>query len=182
MAQIAKLKGCKVLGLAGSDEKCQWLVEDLGLDMALNYKDADFAKKFRDATKPLIDVYFDNVGGEILDLCLGRAKPHSTFVMCGGVSQYNAKTGETKGPKNYLMIVSMRIRMQGFIVMDYTKQFGEARKELTQWINEGKIKREDTIVPGGLKAAPQALLGLFKGANKGKMIVEIAPDTNKARL
>jgi NADPH-dependent curcumin reductase CurA len=164
--QIAKIKGATVLGLAGTDEKCEWLKNELGFDAALNYKDSDFAAKFRDATKPLIDVYFDNVGGEILDMCLARAKQHARFVICGGVSQYNTK--DVKGPKNYLNIISMRIRMEGFIVIDYAKDFPEARKELAVWLEEGKIKRKETIVKGGLAQAEQALVGLYKGINTGK--------------
>jgi NADPH-dependent curcumin reductase CurA len=168
VGQIAKLKGATVLGLAGTDEKCNWLTSELGFDAALNYKDPDFYKKFRAATKNLIDVFFDNVGGDILDMALGRAKPHSRFVMCGGISQYNAGSAQ-KGPKNYLMIVSMRIRMEGFIVFDYEKQFPEARRELSQWLAEGKIKRKEHIVKGGLAVADQALVDLYKGVNTGKL-------------
>lgn len=164
--QIAKLQGATVLGLAGSEDKCKWLVEELGFDTALNYKDKDFVSKFRAATKPLIDVYFDNVGGEILDLCLARAKKNARFVICGAISQYNSK--DVKGPKNYLMIISMRIRMEGFIVMDYADRYDEGRKELAKWLSEGKIKRKETIVKGGLRAAERALLGLYKGTNTGK--------------
>jgi NADPH-dependent curcumin reductase CurA len=167
VGQIAKLKGATVLGLAGTDDKCAWLVNELGFDSALNYKDADFQKKFRAATKNLIDVFFDNVGGDILDMALARAKPHSRFIMCGGISQYNAGSAQ-KGPKNYLMIVSMRIRMEGFIVFDYEKQFPEARKELTQWLAEGKIKRKEFIVKGGLAVADKALVDLYKGVNTGE--------------
>jgi NADPH-dependent curcumin reductase CurA len=168
VGQIAKIKGATVLGIAGSDEKCSWLKSELGYDDALNYKDPQFAKKFRAATKNLIDVFFDNTGGEVLDLALGRAKPHARFVMCGGISQYNAGTGKAEGPKNYLMIVSMRIRMEGFIVFDYEKQYAEARKELSQWLAEGKLKRKETIVKGGLAKAEQALVDLFQGVNTGK--------------
>ncbi|RMZ90119.1 hypothetical protein DV736_g2632, partial [Chaetothyriales sp. CBS 134916] len=173
VGQIAKIKGARVLGLAGSDDKVQWLRE-LGFDDALNYKDPDFASKFRAATKGLIDVYFDNVGGDILDLALSRAKPHSRFVMCGGISQYNTK--EPKGPKNYLMIVSMRIRMQGFIVMDYEKEYPKALKQMAQWLEEGKLQRRETIVRGGLQNAEQALADLYQGVNTGKLLVEVQPD------
>jgi len=170
VCQIAKLKGATVLGVAGSDDKVQWLKE-LGCDNALNYKDSAFAKNFRAATKGLIDVFFDNVGGEILDLALSRAKPHARFVICGGISQYNAAKAE--GPKNYLMIISMRIRMEGFIVFDYEKQYPEAGKELAQWLAEGKIQRKETIVRGGLPMAEKALADLFSGGNTGKMLVEV---------
>lgn len=135
-----------------------------------------------------------------MDLALARAKPHARFVMCGGISQYNTKDvqgvsfpllplilssmpepsanhEETEmQPKNYLMIVSMRIRMQGFIVTDYEKQFGAARRELSQWLAEGKIKRQETVVKGGLKEAEKALVGLYKGLNTGKLLVEVAAD------
>ncbi|KAF2105391.1 NADP-dependent leukotriene B4 12-hydroxydehydrogenase [Lophiotrema nucula] len=181
VGQIAKLKGATVLGLAGADDKIRWLKEELGFDEALNYKDPDFAKKFRTATKDLIDVFFDNVGGEILDMALARAKPHARFVICGAISQYNK--GKAQGPANYLMIISMRVRMQGFIVTDYAAQFPEAKKQLAQWLSEGKLKRKDTIVKGGLEKAQQALVDLFNGANTGKLLVEVAkPEDVKAKL
>ena len=173
VGQIAKLKGATVLGLAGSDDKVQWLKE-LGFDDALNYKDKDFFKKFRAATKSLIDVFFDNVGGDILDIALSRAKEHSRFVICGGISQYNSS--KPQGPKNYLMIISMRIRMEGFIVFDYQDQYPQALKELAQWLQEGKIQRKETIIKGGLAKAEQGLADLYKGINTGKLLVEVKPD------
>ena len=179
VCQIAKLKGAKVLGLAGSDDKVDWL-KDLGCDEALNYKDPNFSKNFRTATKDLIDVFFDNVGGDILDMALSRAKPHSRFVICGAISQYNEK--EAKGPKNYLMVISMRIRMQGFIVFDYASQYAAARKELAEWLAEGKIQRKETIVKGGLTVAEEALLGLYKGTNTGKLLVEVKSEDSSAKL
>ncbi|KAI5358175.1 Putative GroES-like superfamily, alcohol dehydrogenase-like, NAD(P)-binding domain superfamily [Septoria linicola] len=179
VGQIAKLKGAKVLGIAGSDDKCKWLVEELGYDEALNYKDKEFAKKFRTATKQLIDVYFDNVGGEILDLALSRAKAHSRFVMCGGISQYNTKNAQ--GPKNYLMIVSMRIRMEGFIVFDYEKEYPQAKAQLAKWMDEGKIKRQETIIKGGIEKMPEALKALYEGVNTGKLMVEVKAPTEAGR-
>lgn len=168
--QIAKLKGARVVGIAGSDDKVQWLKE-LGCDEALNYKDPEYAAKFKVATKEYIDVFFDNVGGDILDIALGRAKPHARFVLCGGISQYNTK--EVKGPKNILSVISMRIRMEGFIVFDYAKKWPEARKELAQWLNDGKLQRKEHVVKGGLDAAPGALKDLYKGINTGKLLVEV---------
>ncbi|KIW90610.1 uncharacterized protein Z519_08393 [Cladophialophora bantiana CBS 173.52] len=179
VGQIAKLKGATVLGIAGSEDKCRWLKEELGFDDALNYKDKDFFKKFRVATKDLIDVYFDNVGGEILDMALSRAKEHARFVMCGGISQYNSS--KPQGPKNYLMIVSMRIRMEGFIVFDYAKEYPRALRDLAQWLSEGKIKRKETIVKGGLDQAENALRDLYKGVNTGKLLVEVKPVDDKLR-
>jgi len=174
VCQIAKLKGAKVLGIAGSDDKCEWL-KSIGCDDSLNYKDSEFAAKFKTSTKDLIDVFFDNVGGEVLDLALSRAKPHARFVMCGGISQYNSS--KPQGPKNYMNIISMRIRMQGFIIFDYAPRFAEGRAHLAQWLSEGKLQRKETIIKGGLAAAEQALLDLYKGVNTGKLLVEIKPET-----
>lgn len=179
VGQIAKLKGATVLGIAGSDDKCTWLRE-LGFDDALNYKDKDFAAKFRKATKPLIDVFFDNVGGEVLDLALSRAKEHARFVMCGGISQYNSR--DVQGPKNYLMIVAMRIRMEGFVVFDFAKDYPRALKELSQWLGEGKIQRKETIVKGGLGKAEQALVELYKGVNTGKLLVQVKDGGDEDKL
>lgn len=180
VCQIAKLKGAKVLGLAGSDDKVQWLKE-LGCDDALNYKDPAFPTQFKEKTKDLIDVFFDNVGGDILELALSRAKAHARFVMCGAISQYNS--AKPVGPKNISMVIAMRIKMQGFIVMDYAAQYGPARKEITQWLSEGKLQRKETIVKGGLKAAEQALLDLYKGVNTGKLLVEVkAPESANSKL
>lgn len=166
VGQIAKIKGATVLGIAGSDDKVAWLKEELGFDNALNYKDPSFPNKFSEATKNLIDVFFDNVGGEVLDLALSRAKPHARFVICGAISQYNS--AKPQGPKNYLNIISMRIRMEGFIVFDYAKQYPEARRQLAQWLAEGKLQRKETIVKGGLVKAEQALVDLYNGINTGE--------------
>ncbi|KAI4102547.1 MAG: hypothetical protein LQ339_004564 [Xanthoria mediterranea] len=183
VGQIAKIKGARVLGIAGSEDKVTWLKERLGFDDALNYKDAEFPLKFKEATKDYIDVFFDNVGGEILDLALARAKPHARFVICGAISQYNSS--KPQGPKNYLNIISQRIRLEGFIVYDYTSQYAHARTELAAWLSEGKIQRKETIVQGGLAKAGEALVSLYKGSNTGKLLVEIFPhyeETRKASL
>ncbi|MCJ1381251.1 hypothetical protein MMC17_004360 [Xylographa soralifera] len=179
VGQIAKLKGATVLGIAGSDDKVQWL-KSLGFDNALNYKAADFAAQFKAATKPLIDVFFDNTGGEVLDLALSRAKPHARFVMCGAISQYNAK--KVEGPRNYTMIIAMRIRMQGFIVFDYADRYAEARRELAGWLKEGKLQRKETVLKGGLRAAEKGLVDLYNGVNTGKLLVEVKAEEGRARL
>ncbi|ROT38192.1 zinc-binding dehydrogenase [Sodiomyces alkalinus F11] len=178
--QIAKLRGARVVGIAGSDDKCAWLTRELGFDAAINYKDPDFPRKFREATPDRIDVFFDNVGGEVLDLALGRAKEFARFVICGGISQYNSSN--VQGPKNFLSVISMRIKMQGFIVLDYAKEFTAARKELAQWLDEGKIKRKETILKGGLQVAEQGLIDLYKGINTGKLMVEIKSPTAPSKL
>lgn len=179
VCQIAKLKGATVLGLAGSDDKVNWL-KHLGCEDALNYKDVNFAEKFRASTANLIDVFFDNVGGDILDLALSRAKPHSRFVMCGAISQYN--NVEPKGPKNYMMIIPMRIRMEGFVIFDYKDRYQAARQELAKWLADGKIQRKETIVKGGLEVADKALLGLYKGTNTGKLLVEVKSEVEGSKL
>ncbi|KAH0529292.1 hypothetical protein TsFJ059_004059 [Trichoderma semiorbis] len=179
--QIAKINGARVVGIAGSADKCKRLVEELGFDVALNYKDADFKEKFKEATPKYIDVYFDNVGGEILNMCLARAKEHARFVMCGGISQYNSANPE--GPSNISRVISMRIKMQGFIVFDHIKDYGKARQELSQWVSEGKIKKTEHILPGGLQVAEQGLVDLYKGSNTGKLLVEVKnPKENPSKL
>jgi NADPH-dependent curcumin reductase CurA len=160
------LKGATVLGLAGSADKVAWLKE-IGFDDALNYKDADFADQFKRATPRRIDVFFDNVGGEILDLALSRAAMRARFVMCGAISQYNAEKRE--GPRNLSAIIVLRARLEGFIVLDYADEYPQARKEIGQWLEEGKIQRRETIVKGGLPEAEKALAELFNGFNTGKL-------------
>ncbi|KAJ4126940.1 hypothetical protein NW754_002210 [Fusarium falciforme] len=169
--QIAKIKGAKVIGIAGSDEKCRWLTDELGFDLALNYKAKDFEERFDKATDKLIDLYYDNVGGEILDMCLRRAKPHARFVECGTISQYN--TNKPRGPEAFFQVVAMRIKMEGFIVIDHVEDFPKARAELAQWMAEGKLKKAETIIQGGLEVAEQALANLYIGMNTGKLLVEV---------
>lgn len=166
--QIAKIHGATVYGIAGSDEKCRWLVDDLKFDGALNYKSEDFAEKFQGLTQGKIDLFYDNVGGEVLDLALLCANKNARFVMCGGVSQYNAQ--EVQGPKNYMMIWRMRIRMEGFIVFDHMDKIPEVRGKLGQWLAEGQLQRRETIVRGGLLQAETALTQLYHGMNTGKTL------------
>ncbi|KAM4054448.1 zinc-binding dehydrogenase [Hirsutella rhossiliensis] len=171
--QIAKIAGARVVGLCGSDNKCKWLVDELGFDVALNYKADDFKNKFKEATESYIDVYFDNVGGEILDMAMSRAKEHARFVECGQISQYNTQT--PKGPTNITKVVTMRIRMEGFIVFDHVQDYPRARKELAQWMAEGRLKKTEHVLTGGLEVAEQGLIDLYKGVNQGKLIVEVKP-------
>lgn len=178
--QLAKIMGARVVGIAGSDEKVQWLKEELGFDDALNYKDPDFKKKFKEATPKFIDVFWDNVGGEQLNMALGRAAKFARFVMCGGISQYN--TRKLQGPPNIINVIPQRVKMQGFIVFDHTADFPKARKELAQWMSEGKLRRQETIVKGGLRSAEQALVDLYKGVNKGKLLVEVKNPDERSKL
>ncbi|UNI24875.1 hypothetical protein JDV02_010594 [Purpureocillium takamizusanense] len=169
--QIAKIAGARVVGVCGEDSKCRWLEEELGFDVALNYKAEDFERRFREETKSYIDVYFDNVGGKILDMALGRAKEHARFVECGLISQYNTSTPQ--GPRNFSKIITMRIRMQGFIVFDHAADYPRARRELAAWLADGRLKKAEHVVPGGLEVAERALVDLYRGVNMGKMIVEV---------
>lgn len=173
VAQIAKIKGCRAIGIAGGKEKCDWLVKDLGLDGAVDYKSEDVAKRLRELCPKGIDVFFDNVGGEQLDIALAQLAMRGRVVICGGISQYN-ETTLPPGPKNYLNLISKRGRMEGFLVADYMGRTGEARKELGAWIAEGKIK-DRVDVMDGLENAPAALRRLFTGENKGKQLVRVVP-------
>ncbi|OAA59614.1 alcohol dehydrogenase [Niveomyces insectorum RCEF 264] len=169
VGQLAKLQGAK-----------RWLVDELGFDVGINYKDADFAAQLKAATPDYIDVYWDNVGGDVLDAALARANTFARFVMCGGISQYNSTA--VQGPRNILQVVTQRVKMQGFIVFDYAKEYPAANKELAQWLAAGKIKSKETIVKGGLRAAEQALVGLYNGVNTGKLLVEVKTPEEAAKL
>ena len=168
--QIAKIKGCHVIGMAGSDDKCAWLTEDLGFDAALNYKTEDVGAALDRLAPNGINVYFDNVGGEILDLCLERIATNARVVICGGISRYNA-TGPIPGPKNYFNLVFRRARMEGFIVLDYAKHFPQAIEEMRGWMAAGQLKQQATIIEG-FEQLPKALIQLFAGANTGKLMVQ----------
>ncbi|TGJ82446.1 hypothetical protein E0Z10_g6325 [Xylaria hypoxylon] len=172
VGQIAKLRGSRVIGIAGSDDKCEWLINELGFDVALNYKKDSFKKDLAAATPDYIDVYWDNVGGEILEAALSRAKKNARFVMCGSISGYNGSK-DGKGIRNLSIVVAQRIRMEGFIVFDFAEDYPLARKEIAGWLAEGKLKRKEMIVKGGLEKAEYAIKNLFEGNNTGKLLVEI---------
>ncbi|KAF7536996.1 hypothetical protein G7054_g4117 [Neopestalotiopsis clavispora] len=179
VGQIAKIKGAHVIGIAGSDEKCDWLKKDLGFDEVLNYKSPTFAKDFVKLTPNFINVYWDNVGGEILELALSRAAFRSRFIMCGSISGYNSPGKESKGIRNLFQVTTQRIRMEGFIVFDFASEYVPARKELSQWLSEGKIKRAEHIIKGGLANVENAWDELFAGRNTGKLLLEIKPAEEK---
>ncbi|MCG8692042.1 MAG: NADP-dependent oxidoreductase [Minwuiales bacterium] len=175
VGQIAKLKGCRAVGIAGTDEKCRWLTEELGFDAAINYKTEDMNPALRAACPDGIDVYFDNVGGPILEAALFQTNQNGRVVCCGSVSQYDTATPDP-GPRGVPgLLVVKRIRMQGFIVMDFYDRRRQAEAELAAWIGDGRIKvREDII--DGLENAPAALVGLLAGENTGKRMVRVAPE------
>ncbi len=169
--QIAKLKGCFVIGIAGSAEKCRWLIDDLGFDAAINYKAQNVGEELDRLCPNGINIYFDNVGGEILDTCLARIAMNARVVICGGISRYNT-TGPIPGPRNYFNLVYRRARMEGFIVIDYARRFGEASREMKEWIDAGLIKHQATVVDG-LRNLPKTLVQLFEGVNTGKLMVRV---------
>lgn len=177
VGQIARIKGCRVVGFAGTDDKCQWLVDDLGFDAAINYKTADLDEEIRRTCPKGVDVYFDNVGGEILDTVLRYINMRARVVICGAISQYNA-TEAVPGPSNYLSLLVNRGRMEGFIIFDYQKRYGEAQAELGKWLAEGKLQFRSDIVDG-LKNAPKALLRLFDGSNTGKLMVRVGGEAGE---
>jgi NADPH-dependent curcumin reductase CurA len=173
--QIAKIKGCRAIGIAGGPEKCAWIVDDLGFDAAIDYKSENVGKALKQHCPDGIDVYFDNVGGDILDAALARLAHGARVVICGAISQYNADGG-MRGPSNYMMLLVRRARMQGFLVFDYAARYKEAAREMAGWIAEGRLKTREEVVGGGIKAFPDALLKLFRGENTGKLVLRVGDD------
>jgi len=171
VGQIGKIKGCRVAGIAGSDEKCKWIVDELGFDAAINYKTEKIREALKRACPNGIDIYFDNVGGEILDAVLAMINLHARISVCGMISQYNA-TAPTPGPYNLINILARRAKMEGFIVIDYLPRAQEALPELIKWYSEGRLKYRVDVVEG-LKEAPRALNKLFDGSNQGKLIIKV---------
>ena len=174
VGQIGKLKGCRVVGIAGSEEKCGWITDDLGFDYAINYKEEPVAEKLQEYCVEGIDVYFDNVGGEILDAVLGQISKNARLVICGLISQYNAQE-PVPGPFNFANILVRSARVEGFIVLDFLDRAGAALKDLGQWLAEGKLQYRVDIVEG-LENAPRALNRLFDGSNRGKLIVQVSDE------
>ena len=171
-AQIAKAKGCRVIGVAGGPEKQRFLTEELGLDGAIDYKHEDVGRRLRELCPSGVDVYFDNVGGPILEAALNNLAMHARVVLCGAIAQYNDLANAT-GPKNYMQLLLRRARMEGFIVTDYAPRFPEAMAALAAWAGDGALKNRVDVVEG-LEEAPRALRELFTGANLGKRLVHVA--------
>jgi NADPH-dependent curcumin reductase CurA len=172
VGQLARIKGAgKVVGIAGTAEKCAWLVDELGFDAAVNYRTQKVAAVLREQCPGGIDLYFDNVGGDILDICLGQLALKGRVVLCGAISTYN-DTGPPKGPANYRNLIVVRGRMEGFLILDYLARFPEAQMAMAGWVAEGRIKHSEHVVEG-LERAPDALNLLFTGGNTGKVIVRV---------
>jgi hypothetical protein len=171
VGQIAKRKGCRVIGVAGGAEKCGWLTDSAHFDAAIDYKNEDVGARLSDLCPDGIDVYFDNVGGELLDLVLERIARGARLVICGSISTYNLEE-KPPGPKNYYRIVAQRGRMQGFVIIDYFPRFDEAVADLEKWVADGSIAwRVD--MQKGFENAPETLLRLYSGANFGKQLLEL---------
>ena len=171
VGQIAKIYGCRVVGIAGGPDKCRYLGE-IGFDAAIDYKAADVKAALREHCPKGIDVFFDNVGGDILDAALTQLALHARVIICGAISQYN-NTTPVKGPANYLSLLVNRASMTGMVVFDYTPRFPAAIAEMAQWMAAGKLRSREDIVHG-LAQFPQALLKLFTGENHGKLVLQVA--------
>jgi NADPH-dependent curcumin reductase CurA len=172
VGQLARIKGCRVVGIAGGRAKCDWVVNELGFDACIDYKAGNVKAGLKEHCPKGVDVYFDNVGGEILDDVLARLARGARIVICGAISQYN-NTTPVQGPKNYLSLLVNRASMKGMVVFDYTDRFPQAVAELAGYLKEGRMKsKEDTVT--GLQNFPEALLKLFTGENFGKLVLQVA--------
>ena len=172
VGQIAKIKGCTTVGIAGGAEKCQWLIDELGYDHAIDYKNDNVKEALAKATPNGVDVYFDNVGGELLDLVLNRINIGARVVLCGAISGYNSD-GPGYGPRNYTRLIIQRARMEGFIILDYADRFMEAAGQLVGWVQEGKLVYAEDIQEG-LEQAPETFQRIFTGKNRGKQLLKVS--------
>jgi NADPH-dependent curcumin reductase CurA len=169
--QLAKLAGCRVIGTAGSAEKCEWLTGELGFDAAINYKTEDVAARLRELCPGGLDIYWDNVGGEILDIALNNLAKQARIVLCGGISRYNA-TGPLPGPENYFNLIFSNGSMTGFVLSDYVHLFPEAVAKLSEYLLSGQLKHAEDILDG-FEQTPRAIIRLFRGENTGKQMVRV---------
>ena len=173
VCQIGKIKGCNVIGISGSQDKCDWLVNDLGIDVSINYKTENLREKLKELCPNGIDIYFENVGGKITEIVLSRMNINSRISLCGLISGYNSET-IVPGPAWGNLLIK-RINLKGFIVFDYVKRYMEAYQDLSNWMREGKIKYKNHIIPG-IENAESAIKKLFNGENQGKLIIEVSKD------
>ena len=171
-AALAKARGCRAVGIAGGADKCKFLVDELGFDAAIDYKHEDVPAALKRECPKGVDVYFDNVGGDILDAVLSRLALKARVVICGAISQYNNKEA-VKGPANYLSLLVNRARMEGFVVMDHAANFAAAGQEMAGWMAQGKLKSKEDIVEG-LETFPETLMKLFNGENFGKLVLKVS--------
>ena len=172
VGQVAKIKGCRAVGIAGGQAKCAFVVNELHYDVCIDYKGGILKDGLKEHCPKGVDVYFDNVGGEILDTVLTRINRNARIVICGAISQYN-NTEPVKGPSNYLSLLVNRARMQGMVVFDYADRYALAVKDIAQWMREGKFVSREDVVPG-IENFPEALNKLFSGENFGKLVLKVA--------
>jgi NADPH-dependent curcumin reductase CurA len=173
VGQIAKIKGCRAVGIAGGEEKCRYVVEELGFDACVDYKTGNLRAQLKDACPNGVDVYFDNVGGEILDTALTLINMKARIVICGAISQYNA-IQKPAGPSNYMSLLVNRARMEGIVVFDNAANYGKAIKEMAGWVAQGKLNAKVDVAEGGIRAFQDTLMKLFKGENTGKLVLKVA--------
>ena len=169
---MAKIAGCRVIGSAGSEEKLAWLRE-LGFDAVFNYHERRAREALADLAPDGIDIYFDNVGGDQLEAAIGALRRRGRVVACGSISRYN-DAEPTPGPRNMFMVVTKRLRIQGYIISDHFDRFGEFHAQTREWVREGRLRYRETIVEG-IENAPHAFVGLLRGENIGKMLVKVGP-------
>ena len=172
VGQLAKIKGCRAVGIAGGPAKCEWVVKELGFDACIDYKAGPMKDGLKAHCSNGVDVYFDNVGGEILDAVLTRINRKARIIICGAISQYN-NTDKVVGPANYLSLLVNRARMEGIVVFDNADRFGPAVAELAGYLKDGRMKSREDVV-SGLATFPEALLKLFKGENFGKLVLQVS--------
>jgi NADPH-dependent curcumin reductase CurA len=175
VGQLARIKGCRAVGIAGGPEKCAWVVKELGFDACIDYKSGSVRDGLKAHCPKGVDIYFDNVGGEILDHVLAKLAPKARIVICGAISQYN-NTTPMQGPKNYMSLLVNRARMEGMVVFDYAERFPQAIAELAGYLKDGRLKSKEDIADGGVAAFPQTLNKLFAGENFGKLVLRVAAD------
>jgi len=171
VGQLAKIGGCRVVGIAGGADKCRLVVQELGFDAAVDYRDPGMRKALRAEVGAGIDVYFDNVGGDVLNAALANLAMHARVVICGAISQYNAEV--PVGPSNYLSLLVRRATMEGFLVFDYEREYATARTRLAGWVAEGRITAPETIVPAPIEDFHQVFMRLFAGDNVGKLVLAV---------
>jgi NADPH-dependent curcumin reductase CurA len=174
VGQIAKVQGCRAVGIAGGAAKCKYLTEELGFDAAIDYKSEDVRAALTRHCPNGVNVFFDNVGGEILDIVLAQLARKARVVLCGAISQYN-NAADVRGPKNYLSLLINSARMEGFIVFNYAQRYGEGIRALAGWLAEGKLKAREDVVEG-LENFPETFLKLFRGENFGKLVIKVAEE------
>jgi NADPH-dependent curcumin reductase len=174
VGQLAKIKGCRVVGIAGGKAKCDWVVSELGFDACIDYKGGSVRDGLKEHCPNGVDIYFDNVGGEILDHVLAKINRKARIIICGAISQYNNTTA-VQGPKNYLSLLVNRARMEGIVVFDYADRYGIAIAEMAGYLKDGKMKSKEDIVVG-IETFPETLLKLFNGENFGKLVLQVASE------